>query len=193
MNIYYTTPQVTGAVQPLKEFSLGGFKSSNLVNDLFPEISMYTEDKMQDEYVGIMLWNDSGEDVENIELWFDYPVDENNIQTNLAKLAVSAVALDSKNKMQHIGNTSTKPSNATFYEADGVENSVGLGSLANETGLGIWIKRSLIKERITAKKVNDTLNYNYQNNIQLITLEEIKLSINWGTQYYPGNLGAGNI
>ena len=193
MNIYYTTPQVTGAVQPFKEFSLGGFKSSNLVNDLFSDISMYTEDKMQDEYVGLILWNDSGELAESIELWFNYPVDDNNIQTNLAKLSVAAVALDSKNTMQHVGNSSTKPSNVTFYEADGQDNAVGLGDLDINKGLGIWIKRSLIKERITAKKVNDTLNYNYQNNIQLITLEEIKLSINWGTQYYPGNLGADNI
>lgn len=195
MKLFYTTTQKQDVEQLSKELSLGGCKSSTSIinSNIFPPISITTEERLLDEYIALILWNDTLDVAENVELWFDYPKDELGIETNLAKIEIGAISLDSNNKMNTISNIYSKPSGITFYEANGIENSVGLGNIEPSKGLGIWFKRSLIKDRVLLKKSNDVLYDNFVKKSQPITVEDINLTINWGLQYYGGDLGVNNF
>jgi len=197
MKLYYTTVGQQDLVQQRKEYSLGGFKSAspvqNSLGNLFSQLSTLSEERLLSEYIGLMLWNDSGSDVENITLWFEYPVDDLLAETNLCKFEISATVLDSNNKMEHIENLNNKPFSAEFYEANGKDNEVGLGALLNGEGIGLWVKRSIIKERIALKKDNDTLNANYDSNLEPIYVEDVKLKIDWVASTYGGEIGGGNL
>ena len=75
MKLYYTTSVGVDEPQTKPNISLGGFKSGSLVrnndfDNLFGELSVYTINKEQDEYIGLMLVNDLSNAVENISLYF---------------------------------------------------------------------------------------------------------------------------
>lgn len=157
IKIYYTT--ATGQDQPQDkiQLSLGGYKSSTLfrsgeLNNLFSEITDYTITVAdQDQYIGLIVVNDSLSVVENINLWFIYPV-----SGCYSKLYVSAVDLSTDSNgikyMESIVNINSKPVYSDFIEADGIDNKQDLGSLEAGGAFGLWIKRELVDANIIADK-----------------------------------------
>jgi len=136
MRLYYTAVNGAEVAQPVPQLSLGGFKSSspltnsqfgNLFGDITPvSISNFN----QNQYIGLILKNETGADVTGVKFWFGLP------EGCYTKLKIAAVDLTDDGQMEHIPNMSSKPLNADFVEAteDGV-NSVKAGYIYNEYAL----------------------------------------------------------
>lgn len=152
MKFYYTTSQGEDFEQKNPLLSIGGYKSgtaipNNYFNNLFGNITPYTIDKNQEEYIAMMLVNETGTDKTNLSLYFTFP------EESYSKYEIGAV-IPSKDKLgidiiERINNIYSQPFDPTFVEADGILNAVLLGDLSNEAKLGIWIRRSILKDAIT--------------------------------------------
>jgi hypothetical protein len=154
MKLYYTSPTAQDAIQADPRLSLGGYKAlspipNSAFDSLFGEISQFllSKDIPEDEYIGLILKNETGSAVTNLWLWFEYATD------CYSKFLVAAVdlSLDSAGvyKMEHIPNRNSAPFYAEFYEASGVENAVSIGNLAIDGMLGLWFKRTLVDDLAT--------------------------------------------
>lgn len=198
MKLYFTAHK-EGFVQNKIEQSIGGYQSLNpisneQISNVFGDLSQILNQDMKDEYFAFVLKNELGYDVENIEIYFDYPVNSLDQPTNLCKIEIAAVLLNDSGFMERIANRNSKPYNAEFYNAEGEENAVGLGALANNAVLGIWLKRSFLKDKIKESLSDDKLIENYNNSIELEDVEEISMKIKWTTSgYYGGGVGGTNI
>lgn len=151
LKLYYTTTKGEDEEQQKASNSLGGYKSSNLFqndsfNNCFGDISTYTiNNNNQDQYIGLILKNE-GASKTNINLYFDYPED------SYSKLYIAAVDLatdsDGFGYMENVQTFHSSPTYGTFYEANGVDNAVNLGDLAQNEAIGIWIKREMLVDTI---------------------------------------------
>lgn len=158
MYLYHTVITENEAEQLTTALSLGGFKSSSRVvnsknGNLFPDISNMTiTNYNQNQYIGLVLKNETGVAQTNVEFWFEYP---NKCYSNMKVAAVDMV-LDSNNflQMEHISSINEKPLNAEFFEANGGTNKVLIGDLAINEQVGIWIERSLLLDIIKADQSN---------------------------------------
>ena len=153
MRFYYTTSEGEGFEQKKNILSIGGYKSSTLVpnnyfNNLFGDITPYTIDKDQEEYIAMMLVNETGANKTNLQLHFEFPED------SYSKYEVGAVvpSKDSEGTdvVERVNNIYSQPFDPTFVEADGIANQVGLGDLAEGAKLGICIRRTILKDAIDA-------------------------------------------
>lgn len=198
MKLYYTAHK-EGFVQNKIEQSIGGFQSLNSIpneqiSNIFNDLSQLALQDKKDEYFAFILKNELGYDVEDIEVYFDYPINSLDQQTNFCKFEIAAVLLNSSGFMERVANRNSKPYNAEFYSADGVDNAVGLGTLANNGLLGIWLKRSLIQDRVDQALSEQKLIEDFNNSVQLDEVEKISMKINWTTAgYYGGGVGGNNI
>lgn len=158
MRFYYTTSISTDSVQGRPDLSLGGYRSSNVVpnntlNNLFGDVSIYSIQSKKDEYVGLILRNDTGIDVTNVKLWFNYP-------TNCQVIySIAAVTL-TNGWMEHIESCYQSPYYATFHEANGEANAVDLGDLDSGDVIGVWIKKTIDSSAINAQYSDDNLKVN---------------------------------
>jgi hypothetical protein len=197
MKFYYTTSAGENQVQKNKTVSLGGYKSAssvpnNFLNNLFGDISLLGIQRNQDQYIGLVLVNETGADVTDINLWFEYPVDNETDLNNISdtKLEVAAVSMSKDaievDIMEHIDNMYAAPYNAEFFEADGETNKVLLGDLDQSAKLGIWFKRSLlidkIKESYSTRVIKDPTKASDDNQYieqTLPTEDNIKIVLEW--------------
>jgi hypothetical protein len=146
MKFYYTTSAGSNTVQTKPSLSLGGFKSSSpTLNDetgnLFDEITPYTLTKNKNEYIALMLVNETGGDVTNVEIWFEFPADSYS-KYQVAGV-IPAVDGDGNSYIERIETRTSKPFYADFVDAEvGSKNS--LGNMLDGAQLGIWIKRELL-------------------------------------------------
>jgi hypothetical protein len=201
MNLYYTSVTAQDAVQADPRLSLGGYKSAspvpnNSFDNLFGEITQFLLSKTipEDEYIGVILKNETAAAVENLWLWFDYGTNP------YSKILVAAVdlAADSAGvlKMEHIPNRISKPIYADFYEADGIENAVSLGNLAVGGMLGLWFCRQLIENLATTIQEDsdlyetDPLHPNMVRAITPAKQDIITVSFRYGSDYYGGPIGS---
>lgn len=158
IKIYYTT--ITGEDQPQDKInlSLGGYRSSTSFRNgdfgnLFDEITRYTMSKLdQEEYIGLIVKNDSLAVIEAINLWFDYP-------TNCySKFLISAVDMSTDANgvkyMENISNINSKPVYSDFVEADGSAHKQDLGYLQPGDCFGLWVKRELLQQIIDSDNTN---------------------------------------
>lgn len=158
IKIYYTTTAGQDQPQDKIQLSLGGYKSSTPfksgeLNNLFSEITDYTISVAdQDQYIGLIVENNSLSVVETINLWFDYPVD------SYSKFYISAVDLSTDSEglkyMESLNNINCKPVYSEFVEADGIDNKQDLGYLQPGDSFGLWIKRELNNSIIESDKIN---------------------------------------
>jgi hypothetical protein len=144
LKLYYTGPRSYLAVQQKPSYSLGGYPSSSIVpngqnGSLFSEVSSYTKQNEITEVIGLILKNED-EDIEDLQFYFDLP--DNCI--GQYQIAVVALSKDSKDQyiMEEIGNSESLPYYAKFHDAL-KDSPVGLGPLAQNGMLGVWIKRSI--------------------------------------------------
>lgn len=156
MKLYYTVSSASEAVQVKPHLSLGGYKSQSQVTNsqfgnMFSEVTPTTISNFnQNQYIGLVLKNDSIIDVTNVEIYFTFPTGCYSI----LRLAAVDMVADSAGtlQMEHIDNQFSKPLNATFYEASGSANKVDVGDLDAGTQIGIWIERELLIDVITAQQ-----------------------------------------
>jgi hypothetical protein len=190
MNIYYTTSQGTDTIQVKHELSLGGYKSSTQVqNDVFgniiQEASIRSLEKQTPYYIGLIMKNETGLSLTDVLFWFEYPAD------GLVKLEIAATDLSSTGAIERIPTQYSKPIYATFYEANGEENSVSLGNLSIDEEIGIWLKISYVASQITYNKLNSTIIAKGVNNPDEI--KSISIKVDWTEPLYGGGLGENNL
>lgn len=191
MKLYYTTSVGTDEVQTKPSISLGGFKSSSLVrnndyDNLFGELSVYTINKNQDEYIALMLHNDLGNDVENVELYFVHP------EGCYAKYQVAGVIPtvngDGDSVIERIPTRYSQPLYAEFEDATEAA-PYDLGTLEDGAMLGIWIKRSLLMDIINTDS-SDLYQVDPDNPHRFVpkeasTSDSIQIVINWDDVVVP--------
>lgn len=175
MKFYYTGALHAEDAQVNPENSLGGFISSTIIpNDLlanlFTDISLFSLDKLPRETKGVILENDSIDDLENVIVYFEYPTDA------LCKLEIAAVTLVDNNLMERLSNSKSLPYQATFHEANGLINAVNLGNLVAGAKIGIWLKRTF---NTVVKKTPTQLYADYVAGTTELKEEKIKLCIDW--------------
>ena len=151
LKLFYTTTKGQDVVQSRADKSLGGYRSASLFknddfDNMFGEISNHTlkNADSQNQYIGLILLNDSNATVSNINIWFEYP-------TNCySKLEIAAVDLtqdsDGKYYMENVLSINSNPVYATFYEASGEANKQNIGSLTANQMVGIWLKRTVLSD-----------------------------------------------
>jgi len=183
MRLFYTITSGVDQIQPKPSNSLGGFRSSSPVpngtfSNLFGEISKLTVQRGdRPQYIGLILRNETGAAVTNVEIWFDYP------EGAYSTFRIAAVALTANGQMEDVPNSYSKPLNATFFEANGSANLVGVGDIAQDGQLGIWIERTLDIDLIRQTQANiyeptaeDPRRFQP---IELDKVEDIKINIKW--------------
>ena len=182
MKLYYTAASVAEAVQSKPQLSLGGFKSSSpLTNaqfgNLFGDITPVTISNFnQNQYIGLILKNETGGDITNAKIWFELP-DGCYVNINVA-----AVDLTTDGQMEHIPNISSKPLNADFVEAN-VDAPADLGDMVDGEEIGIWIERELLLDVIETQQAaiyaKDPMLENRFIEIILNKLDELSLCLSW--------------
>lgn len=189
MKLYYTVSSGSEQVQTKTSLSLGGYKSSSpLVNsqigNLFSDITAVTINNFnQNQYIGLVLKNETGIAVTGVSMWFEYP----DQCFSIYRVAAIDMITDSSGDkiMEHISNISSKPLNAEFYEAADGDHPVDLGDLAIDEQIGIWIERELLPEVITAQQSDvyapdpDPAHLSRFVEVVLPKLDEINIGISW--------------
>ena len=164
--------------------SLGGYLSSPVpnsrVNNLFGDITSLGIDRNEPVYIGLFLKNTTGTAITGVSLWFDYP-------TNCySKLEIAAVMplLDPEGNpiIEIINSIFSAPYNGVFFEATGQSNAISLGDIAKDGLLGIWFKRTILKDIILADyagQVTKPLGQDMYIESVLGTQDEIDINLSW--------------
>lgn len=182
MKLYYTGAKENNIAQTDPDKSLGGFLSStrtpnDLVNNLFGDISKYTIDKKLRETKALILHNDTGVAVTNLNFYFDIPAD------TYCKFEIAAVTItpdsDGNVFMEKITSFRGSPFSGVFTEADGVANQVLLSaSLADDSYLGLWVRRSILDD-VKDKFACDQLYADFKNSTPLPESGYVDLVLDW--------------
>ena len=199
MKLYYTSITAENAVQTDPRLSLGGYKAlSPLPNDafdnLFSEITQFMLSKTpEDEFIALVLKNETGAEVNNLWLWFSYP------DGCFSKYLIAAVDMTADAngvlQMEHVPNRNSKPLYADFYEASGQVNAVEIGTVAIDGMVGIWIQRSLIDGLTDSIQAENNLYKTDPNNADLVVpivpdkQDAISIHMEWGATYYGSPIG----
>lgn len=185
MQLYYTTSAGENEEQLLPQNSLGGYKSATPVknddfDNVFGEISVLTINQNRDNYIALVLENETGADVTNVEVWIGT---NEGCYANFQVAAVDMVA--DKNgilKMERTREMYSKPFYANFV--DTTESAKALiGDLLDGEKIGIWLKRSLDITTIDSDQSNvyeiDPSNHHVYRKIELGTEDTMTFHISW--------------
>lgn len=185
MNIYYTIASKQDDAQFDPKKSLGGFKSSTEpLNDnlgsLFDEISTMTIRNDKSEYIALMVRNELGINLTNVNVW---------IETNEGcwcafEIAgvIPTVNASGQPVMERRRSRYDKPYIAEFEEGS-LLNPLVVGNLGDGDTIGLWIKRSLKQEVIKADIENvyepTSENANVYQSVVKETSDTVTLKISW--------------
>lgn len=175
MKLYYTVISAEEDPQSRPDLSLGGFKSSSITpnnsyGNLFSDISCYSVRENQNEYTALTLVNETGGDVTDVLLYFDYPDDRTK------DIEMAFVSFNADGEMEHIPNPYSQPLNATFFAADGIANAISIGNLLTGAKIGIWFKRIINLTNVNEPYTDDSLETNGN---PAEADEDIPLVISW--------------
>jgi hypothetical protein len=185
MTLYYTTSAGENEEQYLPQNSLGGYKSSTPVknddfDNIFGEISVMTINQNRDNYIALVLENETGADITNVEVWFET---NEGCYSTFQVAAVDMVA--DKNgilKMERTRGMHNRPFNGTFVDAD-IDTKALVGDLAEGERVGIWLKRSLNIEVIDLDQSTlyelDPANRHVYRKVELGTEDTMTFHISW--------------
>ena len=184
MIFYYTSTLGINKEQLNPDLSLGGYISSLIpnsrINNLFGDITSLGIDRNEPVYIGLFLKNTTGASITEVLLWFDYPT---NCYSKLEIAAViPTVDLENNPVIEQINSIFSAPYNGTFYEANGQANAVDLGDIAKDGLLGIWFKRTILKDIILADyagQVTKPLGQDMYIESVLGTQDEIDINLSW--------------
>jgi len=175
LKFYYTNISENGGIQTRSDLSLGGYKSATAVpNDsvgnLFSDISVYSVRENRDEYIALTLVNETGAEVTDVTLYFDYP------ENRQKDIELAFVNFNASDEIEIIPNSYSKPFNAVFNAADGVNNALNIGTLAAGAKIGVWFKKVLNINNIKLPYSDLSLETNGN---PLIETEDISLIVSW--------------
>jgi len=187
MKLYYTVASAQNDVQFKPELSLGGYKSANLVEsnrfeNLFSDISMYTvKNNNSNKYIGLILVNEDSVAHSDVYFWFKYPSScSSKFRVAIVDLATDTDGIEF---MEHISSNESKPLYATFYEADGEDNKISIGSIASGGMLGIWFERELNLDAIKLEQNSiyqqDSSDPYHYNEVELSKEDIIDINFQW--------------
>lgn len=147
MRYLYTGADVALTPQNNPDASLGGNVSStligsNVIGNLFSDISLKTLQSFSKETKAIVIENETGLDVVNVKLGYQYPANAN------FKIEIAVVTLAGGTTMERITSREDTPYNATFQEANidpahSIDNSIVIGTIPAGGRYGIWIRRTI--------------------------------------------------
>lgn len=158
-SLKYNTPQ------PDPLLSLGGYLSSsplsnNTLNNLFGAISQSTLQAPKKEYRAVILRNETGTALTNIDLFY-----ENFSNQPLVTLRMALVTLAADGcggfEMESINGINSSPLSATFKNNLGENNALSIPSLPINGLIGLWIERSFNVTAIKSALSCETLLANY--------------------------------
>ena len=175
MRLYYTIISENGAPQTRPDLSLGGYTSSTLVpnadiGNLFSDLSCYSVRENRDEYIALTLVNETGAEVVDVTLYFDYPPNRQK------DIEMAFVTFNSNDEIEIVPTPYSVPYNATFNAADGVVNAINIGNIAVDGKVGIWFKRIINVDNYNAVYSDESLE---NNGNPVEENEDITLVINW--------------
>lgn len=193
MRLYYTNSTGTDIEQSKSSLSLGGYKSSSKVpngvfNNMFADITPATVSNFnQNRYIALILVNETGKALENVNFWFDLP----EVCSGTFKIAAVDLVLqtDGSYLMERVDSVYEKPVNGEFFESSGEINAVDLGNLAIGEQIGLWVEMALKVEDIkdnmeTVYEVDPTNEYRFQE-IEKDKFEEISINISYDEVVVP--------
>lgn len=138
------------AQQNIPSMSLGGYVSSSpipngRINSLFSDASYTSSKDGTVETYGIVLDNETNVDVTNLKLGYQYSSDPD------FKIEIALVTVTNNQQFEKLGNPYDTPFYGTFSEANidpdlSIDNSLNIGTLTANTRLGLWVRRTQIKQ-----------------------------------------------
>ena len=147
MRFLYTgaTKQMTKQSNP--DLSLGGYCSNTIipngnVGNIFPEVSYEDLKNLAVCTKGIVLENESANEILNYKIGYRYPTPCNY------KLEFAFVELNN-DSMEKIDSDRDTPYSAVFQEAnvdDNVDNSIEFDSIKPGQRIGAWIRRMIVSD-----------------------------------------------
>jgi hypothetical protein len=175
MILYYTTSVGEDTIQTQTVLSIGGFRSNtvvpnNLYKNLFSDISCQSVKTCNNEFIALMLKNETGGLVSGATLFLDFPPDSQK------DVEIALVIPNSSNAIERTSSPYVQPYHATFQSVDGIGNAVTLPDIADEGILGIWFKRIINKSVITDQYTDANL---VENGNPVKADEDIGLEISW--------------
>lgn len=185
MRLYYTVSSGYNDPQSKLVNSLGGFKSSTPVpndqdNNVFDELSLLSLVKGKTQYIGLILKNELGVEVKNVQLWFETP------EGSYGSFQLAAVQTDKNNEGQPFFETIpdifSKPFYAEFHQATELDKAT-IGDMEIDQEIGLWLCRSIDKKTVIEDYNNvaekDTATENRYKPIEKATEESIAFQISW--------------
>jgi hypothetical protein len=148
MQLFYTGAASFQAPQYDPFQSLGGYISNspvpnNQLNNLFGDLSWQSVKQKKVCVRGLILQNTLGFDCIDVIFGYEYP---SNMGASF-KLEVAFVQLNQQNptQIERIPNGEASPIFATFEEANidpanNIDNSIDIGSLANNAAIAVWLR-----------------------------------------------------
>jgi len=143
MKFYYTGAFKGGDVQTEPGKSLGGYVSQSVIpnsflGNIFSGVSRLTFERNIQDTKAVVLKNETGVDVKNINFYFNIPI------TSPFGFKVAFVQLakdDCGDYMEKLPNSESLPYSGTFYEPFDQAHKINIGDLDKDAILGIWLQR----------------------------------------------------
>lgn len=183
MNLYYTGVLIPPGIQVNAHKSTGGYLSTSKVpsgsmENFFSEISQYTIEKDLKEIIGVVLKNETGSALTGVSLWVELPVD------SYVKIEIALVNLTTDAEgywmMEKVANRRALPYYATFVEANGEVDAIGLPDLSIDGMIGIWFRRSLDQTKVAELFTNEKIIARFKGEENaLLKEEQIHLKMDW--------------
>lgn len=186
MKLFYTTAGEQDTPQAKPSQSLGGYKSSspvqnNIFDNLFGELSMNTIKDNRDEFIGLMLVNDSISDLTGVNIYFEHPVDSYS-EYKIGAI-IPALDVDGFNYIEQIPSRNSQPLYIEEFVTADIDNRFDIGDMDAGVVVGVWVKRELLIDFIKSDS-NDLYSQDPENpRIYLpkekATQDSINIIISW--------------
>lgn len=180
MNLYYTNVAYADQDQNRPDLSLGGFKSSSKVpsadyNNLFGDVSAYSVQTKKEEYICIILKNETGVIANTVKLWVNLPTETS------FKIEVGAALPNLSGEVERIQTPYQRPMYATFVQAEGELSAVDLGNIAINGMIALWFKKVVNVEGILAQEDDMALATYFDTNNENVkpSIQDIDIVLSW--------------
>jgi 4-hydroxy-3-methylbut-2-en-1-yl diphosphate synthase IspG/GcpE len=180
MNLYYTNVAYADQAQNRPDLSLGGFRSSSKVpsadyNNLFGDVSAYSIQTNKEEYICIMLKNETGVIATAVKLWVSLPTETS------FKIEVGATTPTITGEVERIQTPYQRPMYATFVSVEGEVNAASLGNIAINGMIALWFKKivniSALQEQETDTSLANYFAANSEN--RKPSVQDIDIVLSW--------------
>jgi hypothetical protein len=161
MRLFFTGASTALATQTESVKSLGGLISTSPVpndqkNALFSTLSEFTVTKGNKEVRCVVLKNESGGDLTNVNIWYDN-LSQDAITNYRMALVTPATNSDGDLAFESVDNIFTTPIVADFYDNRGSANALIIPSLLADAYIGVWVERSINSYAVNTARTCDAL------------------------------------